>query len=215
MALDSSNSIPFERYDDEFLELLRQIEKAMEEDPPSVYADGLFQQAEDLIKQMAIDARSVPDASSKRTLLDRVRTHKHELSSFQTQSAKSGLFRVGSGGGNNTTSDSRSHRNDRERWILQQNEDTLVSQNDTLERARRTMQETEQVALEITEELGNNREKLMNAHGRVREVTGLTGRAGRILGAMNQRAVQQKCILYGVGIGLVLGFFLLLYTLWS
>jgi vesicle transport through interaction with t-SNAREs protein 1 len=115
---------------------------------------------------------------------------------------------VGAGAGRNP-------KNDRERLLLQQNEDMLVSQNETLERARRTMQETEQVALEITEELGNNREKLMSAHGRVREVTGLTGRAGRILGAMNQRAMQQKCIMYGVAVGLVLGFLLLLYTLWS
>ena len=53
----------------------------------------------------------------------------------------------------------------------------LGAQNDTLERTRRTMQETEAVAIEITEELGQNREKLISAHGRVCEVSGLMGRA--------------------------------------
>ena len=76
------------------------------------------------------------------------------------------------------------------------------------------MQETEQVALEITEELGNNREKLMSAHGRVREVGGLTGRARRILYGMNQRAMQQKLVMYGVAVGLVVGFTVLLWTMW-
>ena len=90
----------------------------------------------------------------------------------------------------------------------------LGAQNDTLERARRTMQETEAVALEITEELGQNREKLISAHGRVREVQGLTGRARRILTSMSQRAVQQKMILYAVAIGLCLAFVILIWSMW-
>lgn len=201
MATDTT--IPFQRYDDEFTELLKQIEQSLEEDPPSVYAENLFQQADDLIKQMALEARSVSDATLKRDLLGKVRTLKGQLASLQSQSQKSGLF-----------GSSNSKKNDRAKLLLQQNEDTLASQNETLERARRTMEETESVALEITEELGNNREKLVSAHGRVREVSGLTGRARRILSSMNQRAIQQKLIMYGVAIGLVLGFFLLLYTMW-
>lgn len=201
MATDTT--IPFQRYDDEFTELMKQIERSLEEDPPSAYADNLFQQADDLIKQMALEARSVSDATLKRELLGKVRTLKSQLASLQSQSEKTGLF-----------GSSLSKKNDREKLLLQQNEDTLANQNETLERARRTMQETESVALEITEELGNNREKLVSAHGRVREVSGLTGRARRILTGMNQRAMQQKLIMYSVAIGLVLGFFILLYTMW-
>jgi len=201
MATDTT--IPFQRYDDEFSELLKQIERSLEEDPPSVYAENLFQQADDLIKQMALEARSVSDATLKRELLGKVRTLKSQLASLQSQSEKTSLF-----------NSSISKKNDREKLLLQQNEDMLANQNETLERARRTMQETESVALEITEELGNNREKLVSAHGRVREVSGLTGRARRILTSMNQRAIQQKLIMYGVAIGLVLGFFILLYAMW-
>ena len=77
------------------------------------------------------------------------------------------------------------------------------------------MQETESVALEITEELGHNRERLVSAHGRIREVSGMTGRARRLLSTMSQRAVQQRLIMYGVAVGLVLGFLILLYSMWS
>jgi len=198
----SETSIPFERYDDEFSELLQQIEQSLNEEPPSAYTENLFQQADDLIKQMALEARSVPDASLKRDLLAKVRQLKGKLANLLSQSEKSGLFRTSS------------NNNRESRMLLQQTEDTLVNQNETLERARRTMMETEQVALEITEELGNNRQKLVSAHGRVREVGGMTGRAKRLLQGMNQRAVQQKMIMYGVAAALVLGFLLLLYTMW-
>lgn len=197
------SSIPFERYDAEFNELLQQIEKAVAEDPPSSYTSNLFAQAEDLQKQMALEARSVPDPALKRDLLGKVRTYKSKLSELQAQQQKRSLFGANSNG-----------EQDRQRLLLQQNEDMLSSQNDTLERARRTMQETETVALEITEELGNNRETLMSAHNRIREVSGMTGRAKRILSSMNQRAVQQKMIMYGVAVALVLGFIILLYSMW-
>ena len=200
----SETSIPFERYDNEFGELLHQIEENINEDPPSAYSENLMQQADDLIKQMALEARSVPDASLKRELLAKVRKLKSQLSSMQSQSEKAGLFRTSS----------NAHNTREQRLLLQQTEDTLSQQNETLERARRTMQETEQVALEITEELGNNREKIMSAHGRVREVGGMTGRARRILQGMNQRAMQQKMIMYGVAAALGLGFLILLYSLW-
>jgi vesicle transport through interaction with t-SNAREs 1 len=55
----------------------------------------------------------------------------------------------------------------------------------------------------------------MSAHGRVREVSGMTSRAKRLLNSMSQRAVQQKMIMYGVSIGLVLGFLILLYSVFT
>ena len=197
----TETSIPFERYDDEFGELLHQIEQSLNEEPPSAYSENLMQQADDLIKQMALEARSVPDASLKRELLAKVRKQKDQLSNLRSRSEKDGLFRTSS-------------KNREQRLLLQQTEDTLTQQNETLERARRTMLETEQVALEITDELGNNREKIMSAHGRVREVGGITGRARRILQGMNQRAMQQKMVMYGVAAALGVGFLILLYNLW-
>jgi Snare region anchored in the vesicle membrane C-terminus/Vesicle transport v-SNARE protein N-terminus len=208
----------FDRYDDEFAELVQQIENSFldgggagvggpSSSSSSSYTQNLIQQADDLLKQMALEARSVPDASMKRELLGKVRQRKGDLANWQSKLEKSSLF----GGGNGSRSGGR---NDRERLLLQQTEDTLLGQNETLERARRTMEETEAVALEITEELGHNRETLMSTQGRIREVSGLTGRARRILTSMNQRAVQQKMIMYGVAVGLVLGFLLLLYTMW-
>lgn len=203
--MDVESGIPFERYDDEFASLLNQIEKSIHEEPPSAYSESLFRQGDDLIKQMALEARSVPEASLKRALLAKVRSLKTKLTDLKSQSQKAGLFRTGGEG-------------QQESLLRKQNrdaEDMLASQNDTLERARRTMQETETVALEITEELGNNRETLMSAQGRIRQVSGMTGRAKRILASMSQRAIQQKMIMYGVGVALVVGFLVLIYSMFQ
>jgi hypothetical protein len=203
--MSDDDILSFERYDDEFSSLMDQIRTSLAQHPPGTLTRNLLQQCDDLIQQMALEARSVSDAAVKRTLLQKVRTYKTEWQTVSEQSEKQGLLEGAAGnGGDNSNS----------RQYLQKNEDTLHHQNDTLERARRTMQETEQVALEITEELGNNREKLMSAHGRVKEVGGMTGRARRILYAMSQRQVQQKMIMYSVAVALVLVFVILLWSMW-
>jgi vesicle transport through interaction with t-SNAREs protein 1 len=199
--MTDASAVSFERYDDEFSSLIRQIETSLNEEPPNQYTRNLLQQCDDLIKQMALEARSVSNANLKRELLAKVRTCKSQFQSLQQQSERQGLL------SNTSTVNGQKER-------LLRNEDSLMRQNETLDRARRTMQDTESVALEITEELGQNREKLQSAHGRIREVGGLTGRATRVLYSMNQRAMQQKVILYGVAIGLVLAFFVMLWLMW-
>ena len=204
---NNNNNTSFERYDEEFQSLLQQIETSLQKEPPGPYTENLLAQCDDLLKQMALEARSVDnDASLKRELLGQVRTCKSQWQALQQQAEKRSLL--------SSSSNNSKKKGDSDRLLLQKNEDMLAQQNDTLERARRTMQETESVALEITEELGHNREKLLTAHGRVREVSGLTGRARRILQSMNQRAMQQKMVLYGVAVSLVLGFLVLLWIMW-
>ena len=94
---------------------------------------------------------------------------------------------------------------------LLSNTDALQSQSDTLANARSIMAETESVALEITEELGRHRETISSAHGRVRQVTGMTNRARRIVQSMSRREVQQKLILYGVAGTIMIVFLMLIY----
>lgn len=117
-------------------------------------------------------------------------------------------------GGRNTNNTGGGGRN-RNKERLLSNTDTLQSQSDTLANARSIMAETEGVALEITEELGRHRETISSAHGRVRQVTGMTNRARRIVQSMSRREVQQKLILYGVAGTIVLVFLMLIYGMFK
>ena len=89
-ASSSSTMIPFERYDEEFLSLTEQVTSKLRAldpkafsssaiSPPSSSPDAdvrmahaLLLQADDLLKQMGLEARGVEDASVKRDLLGKV-----------------------------------------------------------------------------------------------------------------------------------------------
>ncbi len=98
---------------------------------------------------------------------------------------------------------------------LLSNSESLQNQESALSNARSIMAETESVALEITEELGRHRETITSAHGRVRQVTGMTNRARRIVQNMGRREVQQKLILYGVAGAVFIVFLMLIYGMFS
>jgi vesicle transport through interaction with t-SNAREs protein 1 len=53
----------------------------------------------------------------------------------------------------------------------------MQKQQESLDRARNVMADTESLAMEITTELSRNRETMESAHGRVKQVSGLTNRA--------------------------------------
>lgn len=80
----------------------------------------------------------------------------------------------------------------------------LTAQNEKIMNMHRTVAETEEVAMEITTELGRNREKIESSHGKVREFIGMTDQARRILHSMNRREVQQKLILVFIAIILII-----------
>ena len=63
----------------------------------------------------------------------------------------------------------------------------LRSQNETLANARGIITETENLALDITEELSRQRDTISSTNERVDEVTSITDRAQRIVQSMTRR----------------------------
>ena len=215
----------FQRYDDEFATLTKQVKSSFNDnnnngggggggykddeesgtttETTNTSAGDMLDQCDELLQQMALEARSSEtDAGVKRELLVKVRNYKNEIKSLKDENNKRSLMssrnNSGIGSGNN---------NSQKQKLLQQQE-MMTNQNNQLDSARRVLQETEQVALEIGEELQSNRATIESAHGRVRQVTTLTGRARRVVASMNQRAVQQKMLLYGLAASVVIVFFI-------
>jgi vesicle transport through interaction with t-SNAREs 1 len=199
MSSPSSAYVSFDRYADEFQSLTSQLEGCLEaqDDDDMDSAGHLLSQCEEILQQMALEARSVSDAGQKRELLGRVRTAKAALEAHKTQYERQSLM---------ASSQRNAGSGNRERLLQQQ--DMLKNQNSKLDNARRVIEETEQVALEITSELHSNRDTLESAHGRIREVSGLTGRARRIVSGMMQRRMRQRIILWTVS-GVIIFVFVL------
>lgn len=200
----------FDRYDEEFNSLAKQVQSTLGsvDDVESQkrqlkLGDSLLSQCEDLLKQMGMEARGVSESSVKRELLNKVRVCKAKLSNLRddynsTRQTAEREALIGSGGYGDRGGNGNEHR----ARLLQTN-DNIQSQNNTLDRARRVMSETEDVAMEITSELGRNREKIESAHNRVFEVSGMTNQARRLIMSMSRREVQQKLIIYVVGMILI------------
>lgn len=189
----------FQRYDDEFQSLVRQVKASFDDGFKDEEIDeeaaenpmDCLDQCDDLLQQMALEARSVPNASTKKELLAKVRSYKNELKALRDEDNKRSLFSA-RGNGNSSSNDAHRER-------MRQQQEMLQNQNKTLDSARRVLQETEAVALEITDELSSNRATIESASGRIRQVTSLAGKARRVVASMNQRSRQQKMLLYGLG----------------
>jgi hypothetical protein len=218
--------VPFSRYNEEFLSMQAQIRSTLsavtetlmnDSSPVSVqskmsHANNLLTQAKDLLKQMTIESRSVDDKSLKVECQKVVRVAKgnhanlvDDVKAVQCEVDRNSLLQ-----GGDVESGSKSGKNSAAREHLLKTNDNLQSQNSTLENAKRIMAETEDVALEITEELARNRETIESTHSRVRGVSSLTNRARRVLVSMQRREVQQKMVVYGIGIALFVALLFLL-----
>jgi len=167
---------------------------------------------------MTIESRSVDDKQIKAECQAVVRVAKgNHANLVDDVKAVQGAFERHSllQGGSSGDVESGNHKSGRnanaavKEHLLKTN-NTLQSQNSTLENARRVMAETEDVALEITEELSRNREAISSASSRVRGVSSLTNRARRVLVSMQRREVQQKMVVYGIGVGLFIALLFLL-----
>jgi vesicle transport through interaction with t-SNAREs protein 1 len=215
----STTVIPFSRYNEEFSSLQNQIRStlstitaALDNNPSDTtieskmsHANNLLSQAKDLLKQMTIESRSIDDKDIKADCQKVVRVAKgnqanlvEDVKAVQNRVERQSLLRTSvdleAGVSTGKNSAAREH-------LLKTNS-ALQSQNSTLDKARRVMAETEDVALEITEELSRNRETIESAHSRVRGVNILTNQARRVLMNMQRRDTQQRMIIYGIFVGM-------------
>lgn len=71
----------------------------------------------------------------------------------------------------------------------------LRQQNDLVRGALEIAHETEQTAIDITSELGRNRETIQSIRGHVSDTSGSLGTARALIASMQKREVQQKVIL--------------------
>jgi hypothetical protein len=176
MAPSSQYTSPFDRYQNEFRDRIRQIEKRLHDDPSQDVSDLIRQCEEELLPQMRLEARGVSSTDNgalKQDLIDMYKACQMQLESYKAlHDNKKELF-----------SKSTQHNRDRvERTSYQ-----VASQNERLTDALKSIRETEELAGEISGELGRNRKTLERAGGRVNELSGLVKQANGHLKSMMRK----------------------------
>lgn len=190
----------FDGYDEEYRALASDIsrkisEVATYEDQKDkkktsiVHIGDLLTQANQLIQQMELEVRSL-DAATRRELSKKVDQYKKSLASLaedhkkiKEKEEREGLF----GDRDDLAKSSADHRN-----RMKAATDKMKGTTGKLDAARRTVAETEEVALAITDELGRNREKIQAAHNKVKGVNDMAKRGGNIVGRMSARDKRQQ-----------------------
>lgn len=168
--------VPFDGYHNEFQSLTRQIQQELaqniHEHDESIHS--LFTQYEDILNQMSIEARGVDNDESKQEMLATVRMCKSQVAALK-QEYKHNL----------SLQDKKSLFSGKEQ--LHCNEEMAQQQQDSLDRARQTMADTEIVANEITTELAQNRETLERTQANVSTFSSMTDKAASIIKTMSRR----------------------------
>ena len=161
----------FDGYHEEFCELFLQLQVSLQQQHSLTKEQqlSLFQQCQDLIKLMATEARLLSDASLKQDLLAQVKACESQLAAWLKQS-----LLLARGSSQPAATEQKQH------LLLQQ-------QHATLERALQSVHGTEEVAEGVTNELGQNRDKIQTTQARVQQWSGLVEQAGMILNSMTKR----------------------------
>lgn len=158
----------FDAYDQEFTSISQDINKNINELKRTSggasggtirHIENLLSQAQDLIKQMEVEVRSL-DPATKKVLNEKLQQYKKSTSSLKSdfERAKEQAQR------SNLIGD----KSIEQRQRLLDTNDKLSRQNEMIANAHRTVAETEDVAAEITTELARNREKILSSRAKVR-----------------------------------------------
>ena len=185
----------FEEYEAEFRETLTNVNRLIGEANYSNDSRAL-QEAQDLLieaknayKQMKLAANS--NASLRVQLRPKLATYKKSLDGAENdckRAARGGLLgdtgRSGGGG-----SSSKFQRDQ-----MSSNTERLRKQRETLEQSNQTLNSTNDVALNVMDELTRNRQTIQNSRSKAKKMMGGTDRARWIVGDMARRNTQTKII---------------------
>ncbi|CAN6467829.1 unnamed protein product [Victoria cruziana] len=168
-------------------------------------------EAESLIRKMDLEARSL-QPGVKAMLLQKLREYKSDLNNLKgevkkitsaTQAARDELLESGMADALTVSADQRSR--------LLQSTERLNQSGERIREGRRTMLETEELGVSILQDLHQQRQSLLHAHGTLHGVDDNIGKSRKILTAMSRRMDRNKWIIGAIIAVLVVAIILVLY----
>ncbi|XP_042042100.1 vesicle transport v-SNARE 13-like isoform X1 [Salvia splendens] len=169
--------------------------------------------AESLIRKMDLEARSLPP-SVKAMLLAKLREYKNDLNNL-----KSEVKRITSANANQAArdellesglTDTMAVSADQRARLLMSTE-RLNKTGERVRESRKTMLETEELGVSILQDLHQQRQSLLHAHGTLHGVDDNIGRSKKILTNMSRRMNRNKWMIGTVIAVLIIAILLVLY----
>ncbi|RWR91712.1 Vesicle transport v-SNARE [Cinnamomum micranthum f. kanehirae] len=169
--------------------------------------------ADDLIRKMDIDARSL-QPSVKGRLLAKLREYKFDLNNLKAE-----FKQMTSGGSNQSARDELLESGMADTYMVSTDQrgrllmstERLNQSSDRIKESRRTMLETEELGVSILQDLHQQRQSLLHANNTLHGVDDNIGKSRKILTAMSRRMSRNKWIIGSIIAVLILAIILILY----
>ncbi|CAI9283028.1 unnamed protein product [Lactuca saligna] len=172
-----------------------------------------LEQAEALIRKMDLEARSL-QPNVKAVLLAKLREYKSDLNNLKSevkrlasnnlnQAARDELLESGMADASSVSADQKAR--------LLMSTERLNKTSGRVRDSRRTMLETEELGVSILQDLNQQRQSLLHAHGTLHGVDDNIGKSKKIMTNMSRRMSRNKYIIGSIVAVLVLAIILILY----
>lgn len=167
-----------------------------------------LEEAKELLEQMDLEVREIP-AQSRGMYSNRMRSYKQEMSKLEADFKRSRIAYSDEvrnellGDDGNSSESQRAH--------LLDNTERLDRSSRRLEAGYQIAVETEQIGQNILENLNQDREKIQRARERLRETDTNLGKSSRILTGMLRRIIQNRLLVFVLGIIIVITIILAIY----
>ena len=167
----------FDVYAEEFTSLLQQCRSnASSSSTNDSSADAstttsLLEQCQDLLQQMALEARSTDHTEQKKRYMERCKSYKEQYQAVKQQIERQTLLAA-----NSTTAPSTLQLSD----TLQSNDVTIAHQNSTLQQSLKSIHDTEQLATSTLEQLHTQRDTLHGTQQKTQTLQSMTQQANTI-----------------------------------
>jgi vesicle transport through interaction with t-SNAREs protein 1 len=171
-------------------------------------------EADSIVKRMDMEARSL-SADKSRMLLNKVKEYKADLQSLREQlkqaAAGAGdsdaLARAELGLGDSYYSTSAGQR---ERMLAAT--ERMQKTSDRLQVGKQQLAETEELGVNILQDLARQRETIVNARDTLHGADDNISKARKILGTMSKRIMTNKIITFGIAAFLLAAIILIIYV---
>ncbi|XP_040217551.1 vesicle transport through interaction with t-SNAREs homolog 1A isoform X1 [Rana temporaria] len=174
-----------------------------------------LEEAKELLEQMDLEVREIP-AQSRGMYSNRMRSYKQEMSKLEADFKRSRIaysdeVRNELLGDDGNSSESQLIKLREERAHLLDNTERLDRSSRRLEAGYQIAVETEQIGQNILENLNQDREKIQRARERLRETDTNLGKSSRILTGMLRRIIQNRLLVFVLGIIILITIILAIY----
>ncbi|XP_050390485.1 vesicle transport through interaction with t-SNAREs homolog 1A isoform X1 [Patella vulgata] len=163
-------------------------------------ADKLFDEASELLEQMDLEIND-HDPQSRKKYQTRIKSYKTEMGKLQKDLKRA---KLGIDANRDELLGEDTHDSEDQRTRLLDNSERLERSSKRLDHGYKVVLETEQIGTDMLENLNSQRQQITRSRNRLEEMNSNLGKSSRVLSGMMKRIIQNRLLLLGIFIFIVL-----------